>query len=188
MRPTHALLALVSVSGTGRRASHRPLALGCRWPRTRTRRCTQAGARSARLRRALDGRGAVAAAGGDRLLAALDQPRLWVFDLANNKLLFREVVAHGQGTGENMARNFSNNDGSAPDQPRPVPHRRNLPGRQRLLAAHAGPGAGHQRRRDVARDRHARRALRERADRAASRAGSAAAGVARRCVRKWRGR
>jgi hypothetical protein len=39
-------------------------------------------------------------------------PRLWVFDLATNKLLFREVVAHGQGTGENMARNFSNKDGS----------------------------------------------------------------------------
>jgi hypothetical protein len=40
------------------------------------------------------------------------KPRLWVFDLAANKLLFREVVAHGQGTGENMARNFSNKDGS----------------------------------------------------------------------------
>ena len=40
------------------------------------------------------------------------KPRLWVFDLASNKLLFREVVAHGQGTGENMARNFSNKDGS----------------------------------------------------------------------------
>ena len=40
------------------------------------------------------------------------QPRLWVFDLENNKLLFREVVAHGQGTGENMARAFSNRDGS----------------------------------------------------------------------------
>jgi hypothetical protein len=39
-------------------------------------------------------------------------PRLWVFDIANNKLLFRELVAHGQGTGENMARNFSNSDGS----------------------------------------------------------------------------
>ena len=39
-------------------------------------------------------------------------PRLWVFDLVNNKLLFREVVAHGQGTGENMARAFSNDDGS----------------------------------------------------------------------------
>ena len=39
-------------------------------------------------------------------------PRLWVFDLQRNKLLFREVVAHGQGTGENMARAFSNRDGS----------------------------------------------------------------------------
>ena len=43
---------------------------------------------------------------------ASTEPRLWVFDLANNKLLFREVVAHGQGTGENMARAFSNIDGS----------------------------------------------------------------------------
>ena len=34
------------------------------------------------------------------------------FDLANNTLLFHEVVAHGQGTGENMARAFSNIDGS----------------------------------------------------------------------------
>ena len=40
------------------------------------------------------------------------EPRLWVFDLAANTLLFREVVAHGQGTGENMAMHFSNNDGS----------------------------------------------------------------------------
>lgn len=40
------------------------------------------------------------------------EPRLWVFDLASNTLLFREVVAHGQGTGENMARAFSNTDGS----------------------------------------------------------------------------
>jgi hypothetical protein len=40
------------------------------------------------------------------------KPRLWVFDLATNKLLFREVVAHGQGTGENMAHKFSNKDGS----------------------------------------------------------------------------
>ena len=39
-------------------------------------------------------------------------PRLWVFDMEKKTLLFREVVAHGQGTGENMARNFSNRDGS----------------------------------------------------------------------------
>lgn len=43
---------------------------------------------------------------------ASTEPRLWVFDLENNKLLFQEVVAHGQGTGENMAREFSNKDGS----------------------------------------------------------------------------
>lgn len=43
---------------------------------------------------------------------ASTQPRLWVFDLEKKTLLFREVVAHGQGTGENMARNFSNRDGS----------------------------------------------------------------------------
>ena len=43
---------------------------------------------------------------------ASTEPRLWVFDLASNKLLFRELVAHGQGTGENMAHNFSNKDGS----------------------------------------------------------------------------
>jgi hypothetical protein len=40
------------------------------------------------------------------------EPRLWVFDLEKNTLLFRELVAHGRGTGENMARDFSNVDGS----------------------------------------------------------------------------
>lgn len=39
-------------------------------------------------------------------------PRLWVFDLAEQRLLFREVVAHGQGSGENLAQRFSNRDGS----------------------------------------------------------------------------
>ena len=36
--------------------------------------------------------------------------RLWVFDLEHQKVLFHEYVAHGQGTGENMARTFSNMD------------------------------------------------------------------------------
>ena len=40
------------------------------------------------------------------------QARLWVFDLEQKKLLFHEHVAHGQGTGENMARVFSNREGS----------------------------------------------------------------------------
>ena len=39
-------------------------------------------------------------------------PRLWVFDLAAGRLLYEEVVAHGQGSGENMATRFSNRDGS----------------------------------------------------------------------------
>lgn len=38
--------------------------------------------------------------------------RLWVFDLASGKLLYDEHVAHGQGSGANLANAFSNNDGS----------------------------------------------------------------------------
>ena len=38
--------------------------------------------------------------------------RLWVFDLKSSKLMYNEYVAHGQGTGDNMARRFSNQDGS----------------------------------------------------------------------------
>lgn len=34
--------------------------------------------------------------------------RLWVFDLRARKLLHRELVAHGKGTGENWAVSFSN--------------------------------------------------------------------------------
>jgi hypothetical protein len=40
------------------------------------------------------------------------EPRLWVFDLRSNKLLFEEVVAHGRGSGENLAKAFSNASGS----------------------------------------------------------------------------
>jgi hypothetical protein len=35
------------------------------------------------------------------------EQRLWVFDLRTGELLFRELVAHGSGTGENMATRFS---------------------------------------------------------------------------------
>jgi hypothetical protein len=38
--------------------------------------------------------------------------RMWVFDLAKRKLMYDEYVAHGSGTGDNLARNFSNQDGS----------------------------------------------------------------------------
>jgi hypothetical protein len=53
-----------------------------------------------------------------RRLALIDysrpstEPRLWVFDLANNRLLYQEVVAHGRGSGENLAKAFSNASGS----------------------------------------------------------------------------
>ncbi|ATJ83639.1 murein L,D-transpeptidase catalytic domain family protein [Halomonas beimenensis] len=36
------------------------------------------------------------------------EKRLWVFDLARNRLLFHELVSHGQGSGNAMAREFSN--------------------------------------------------------------------------------
>ena len=36
------------------------------------------------------------------------QPRLWVFDLAQRRLLFEELVAHGRNTGDNASIRFSN--------------------------------------------------------------------------------
>jgi hypothetical protein len=35
------------------------------------------------------------------------EPRLWVFDLGTGRLLFKELVAHGRNTGDNMATRFS---------------------------------------------------------------------------------
>jgi hypothetical protein len=35
------------------------------------------------------------------------EPRLWVFDFQTGALLFRELVAHGKGTGDNLAEHFS---------------------------------------------------------------------------------
>lgn len=40
------------------------------------------------------------------------QPRLFVFNLATRKLLFRELVAHGKNSGDNEATFFSNSPGS----------------------------------------------------------------------------
>ncbi len=40
------------------------------------------------------------------------EKRLWVFDLANERLLHREYVTHGSGSGENIAKRFSNIEGS----------------------------------------------------------------------------
>ena len=40
------------------------------------------------------------------------EPRLWVLDLALGRVLHRELVAHGRGSGDNLATKFSNSDGS----------------------------------------------------------------------------
>jgi hypothetical protein len=40
------------------------------------------------------------------------EPRLWVLDLAQPRLLFRDLVAHGSSTGELISRAFSNRPGS----------------------------------------------------------------------------
>ncbi|MFH1467159.1 MAG: murein L,D-transpeptidase catalytic domain family protein [Pseudomonadota bacterium] len=40
------------------------------------------------------------------------QKRLWVIDLASNRLLFHEYVAHGSGSGGDVASKFSNRDGT----------------------------------------------------------------------------
>lgn len=73
------------------------------------------------LRMALDAMAAARArgiSGRDDLLTVIDyslpstQPRLWVLDLANGKVLFHELVAHGQGSGDNYATRFSNNNNS----------------------------------------------------------------------------
>ena len=38
------------------------------------------------------------------------EKRLWVFDLKSRELIYEELVAHGQGSGANMATQFSNLD------------------------------------------------------------------------------
>ena len=59
--------------------------------------------------------GAVA---NERLLTVIDyskastEPRLWVLDLEQERVLFEELVAHGRGSGENFATAFSNREGS----------------------------------------------------------------------------
>jgi hypothetical protein len=41
-----------------------------------------------------------------------DKPRLFTFNVAARKLIFRELVAHGKNSGGNLANFFSNNPGS----------------------------------------------------------------------------
>ena len=48
-----------------------------------------------------------------RTLALIDysrpsvEPRLWVYELSSGRMLFKELVAHGRDTGENLATRFS---------------------------------------------------------------------------------
>lgn len=68
--------------------------------------------------RAVDCAGRGAAATRTDVLALLDysrpstEPRLWVFDLEGNRLLFEELVAHGKNSGGNIPERFSNIPGS----------------------------------------------------------------------------
>lgn len=58
------------------------------------------------------------AVGAPRTLTVIDysQPstakRLWVYDLTTHELLYEELVAHGQGSGANLATKFSNDNDS----------------------------------------------------------------------------
>jgi L,D-transpeptidase catalytic domain len=70
---------------------------------------------------ALEARGCAVRRGdvdGSARMAVIDysrpstDKRLWVFDVDRGTLLHREHVAHGQGSGENFARKFSNIEGS----------------------------------------------------------------------------
>jgi hypothetical protein len=40
------------------------------------------------------------------------EKRLWVFDVTQRALLYEELVAHGSGSGGNLARRFSNDEGT----------------------------------------------------------------------------
>ena len=58
------------------------------------------------------------AVGAPKTLTVIDyskpstERRLWVFDLKTKALVYEELVAHGQGSGANMATQFSNTDES----------------------------------------------------------------------------
>src|SRR5262245_22623935 len=53
-----------------------------------------------------------------RLLTVIDysrpstEPRLWLLDLVSRAIVQRELVAHGKGSGDNVATSFSNDEGS----------------------------------------------------------------------------
>ena len=85
-----------------------------------TRNAAAAGLRTSVLELALKAHARAAAAGetASPLLTVIDysllsrERRLWVLDLDSGEVLARELVAHGNGTGGDAARHFSNRPGS----------------------------------------------------------------------------
>jgi hypothetical protein len=81
---------------------------------------TRAGLRPAVLERALRAHARATAAGetASPLLTVIDysllsrERRLWVLDIDSGEVLAHELVAHGNGTGGDAARHFSNRPGS----------------------------------------------------------------------------
>jgi hypothetical protein len=84
------------------------------------RSASRAGLRPQVLRLALEAHGRAVERGLTRrpVLTVIDyslrsrEPRLWVLDLREGRILARELVAHGRGSGDDEARHFSNRPGS----------------------------------------------------------------------------
>ncbi len=89
------------------------------------------------------------------------QPRLWVVDLKAQKLLFEEYVAHGQGSGDDIPRFFSDRDGSHQTSLGLFLTDATYQGGNGLFPAIAWLEQRLQRIRHASPDRDARRALRE---------------------------
>jgi hypothetical protein len=83
------------------------------------------------------------------------QKRLWVVDLRTHALLFEELVAHGQGSGNNLATRFSN-EPERIARASAFSKRRSLHRQERLLASARGTRRRLQRSRHGPGDRDAR--------------------------------
>jgi L,D-transpeptidase catalytic domain len=85
-----------------------PVATNTVWPRQEVLELAKRAYRCGRDAGAFDG----------QLLTVIDyslpstERRLWVLDLARRRVLFHELVAHGEGSGDNYAVEFSNEPGS----------------------------------------------------------------------------
>jgi hypothetical protein len=85
-----------------------------------SREAARSGLRAEVLRSALEARDRAVARGliNRPLLTVIDyslpsrERRLWVLDLAHSRVVARELVAHGRGSGDDRARRFSNRPGS----------------------------------------------------------------------------